>query len=519
VDSLIKILMVLTLALNANATYLDSVDVTSNGSPVSNTNPLGVRLSDGTSYISTLPVSLASIPLASGAALASWQASSDATLSALNAKTPALGQALNAASVPVVLTASQLSTLTPLSSVSISGTPSVNVANASLAVTGAFFQATQPVSLASIPLASGAALASWQASADTTLSAINSKLAGTIATSVAGGATSALQTSGNSSLSTIASNTTGVSTAANQSTMITSLNTIAANTGAQSTDTIATGSISALNGAVLVNAQGAYTISANIAGTFVGTVVAEGQDASGVWNQLPMYIVQTTTPYPQTFTVTTPSTVLITGGGYASVRIRSSAFTSGTINVGLNASLAQQTIFSAQLGTWATKPVQVATYGASITGASFAVANTDVFTITGSATKTIKIKHISLDGTQTTAGVVGILLIKRSTANSGGTSTVVTSGPFDSTSAAATAVVRQYTANPTVGTPVATLHSEKVFVSTTTGQPDELKFDFSNLTGMQEITLRGTNEVLAINLNGVSVTGSSFNADITWTEE
>jgi hypothetical protein len=55
-------------------------------------------------------------------------------LAGIDAKVPALGPALAAASVPVVLTAAQLSTLTPLSTV---------------AVTGTFWQATQPVSLAS----------------------------------------------------------------------------------------------------------------------------------------------------------------------------------------------------------------------------------------------------------------------------------------------------------------------------------------------------------------------------------
>jgi hypothetical protein len=52
-------------------------------------------------------------------------------LASVDTKTPALGQALAAASVPVVLTAAQLATLTPLSTVGVTGT---------------FWQATQPVS-------------------------------------------------------------------------------------------------------------------------------------------------------------------------------------------------------------------------------------------------------------------------------------------------------------------------------------------------------------------------------------
>ncbi len=74
-------------------------------------------------------------------------------LASIDTKTPALGQALAAASVPVVLTAAQLSTLTPVSTVAITG---------SVAVTGTFYPATQPVSAASLPLPTGASTAAKQ---------------------------------------------------------------------------------------------------------------------------------------------------------------------------------------------------------------------------------------------------------------------------------------------------------------------------------------------------------------------
>jgi hypothetical protein len=83
--------------------------------------------------------------------------SADISTAAINLKTPALGQALAASSVPVVLTASQLTTLTPLSSISINNTPNVTFTNSTIGVSGTFFQATQPVSLATIPLATNAA--------------------------------------------------------------------------------------------------------------------------------------------------------------------------------------------------------------------------------------------------------------------------------------------------------------------------------------------------------------------------
>ena len=115
------------------------------------------------------------------------------SVASLDTKTPALGQALAAASVPVVLTAAQLSTLTPpaaitgfalesggnlaaaatdlaaievlLTSISAAQLPdshNVTVDNPSIAVTGTFWQATQPVSAASLPLPSGASTAAKQ---------------------------------------------------------------------------------------------------------------------------------------------------------------------------------------------------------------------------------------------------------------------------------------------------------------------------------------------------------------------
>jgi hypothetical protein len=85
-----------------------------------------------------------------GDASAANQTTEIAKLTSIDGKTPALGQALAASSLPVVLTASQLTTLTPFSSVSVSNFPAtqaVSIATMpSTPVTGTFWQATQPVS-------------------------------------------------------------------------------------------------------------------------------------------------------------------------------------------------------------------------------------------------------------------------------------------------------------------------------------------------------------------------------------
>jgi hypothetical protein len=321
---------------------------------------------------------------------------------------------------------------------------------------------------------------------------------------------------------------TGVATAANQATMISSLSSIATNTAAQSTDTLATGSIAALNAAVVINAQGGFTIVGNITGTWVGTLLAEGLLPDGTnWVQLPMFIIQTTLPYPSTLTVTTNTSVAITGGGYTQVRLRASAWTSGTAVVSLDSSLGQQTVFSAQLGTWNINSVPTdggkTTYTASFSGAVTAAAATDIFTITGSATKTVRVISVSVSGIQTTAGAAVINLIKRSTANTAGTSTAPSAIPFDSNDPAATATVLAYTANPTVGTqvgttPFKTIRKEIPTAAFANSDYNPYVWTFGDLPG-KAVVLRGTTQVLAVNLNAASLAGNNMSLSVTWTEE
>lgn len=64
-------------------------------------------------------VTNASLPLPTGASTAIRQDTGNTSLSSIDGKTPSLGQQVAAASSPVVLTAAQLATLTPLSTVAV----------------------------------------------------------------------------------------------------------------------------------------------------------------------------------------------------------------------------------------------------------------------------------------------------------------------------------------------------------------------------------------------------------------
>lgn len=161
------------------------------------------------------------------------------------------------------------------------------------------------------------------------------------------------------------------------------------------------------------------------------------------------------------------------------------------------------------------------TYGAAVANFTYAANGTDIFTISGSNTKTVRIKHISIDGTQTSTAIRSVTLIKRSTANTGGTFTALTNVPYDSSNPAGTAVVGYYTANPTtLGTTVGALHVEKLIIPATNATvEDSLIFSTMDAVNSQDITLRGSSEVLAINMSGVTSNGNLMNVDIMWTEE
>ena len=105
-------------------------------------NSIGVVLA---SDQAALAVTMAAVP--TGGSTAALQTTGNTSLSSIDGKLPALGQALAAASVPVVLTAAQITTLTPLATVAATQSGTWNITNVSGTVslpTGAATAAKQP---------------------------------------------------------------------------------------------------------------------------------------------------------------------------------------------------------------------------------------------------------------------------------------------------------------------------------------------------------------------------------------
>lgn len=162
------------------------------------------------------------------------------------------------------------------------------------------------------------------------------------------------------------------------------------------------------------------------------------------------------------------------------------------------------------------------TYSAATALFTPGAAATDIATITGSATKVIKILHVEFSMTQTASGITPVLLIKRSTADTGGTPVAATVVPLDINNPAGTATVNAYTANPgALGTSVGNVlvANVNVPVAASVVSPSQFVLFDAHLAG-QPIVLRGTGDVLAVNLAGVTPAGAATAAvTIYFTEE
>jgi hypothetical protein len=371
-----------TTELN-DGTHTASIKAASTA-PVATDTALVVAVSPNTptlpvSISATVAVSAASLPLPTGAATAANQTTLGSQTTEINdgtrtgtikaastaavATDTALVVAISPNNTPVLPTgaatsANQTNGSQETQIVQGGNTATVTAASA-LKVDGS--AVTQPVSIAAtvavsataLPLPTGAATSANQTTLGSQTTELND---GTHVGTIKAASTAAVATDTALVVAISPNNTpvlpTGAATAANQATMITDLATIATNTGSAATDFTQTGTITALNGDVEVTGQGVYTVSASITGTWSATLVAQGQLADSTWVAVPMYLVTGALPYQPVFSTTTNGTFLVTGGAYLNIRIIATAYTSGTVDVSLDGSLAQQTIFAGQLGTW-----------------------------------------------------------------------------------------------------------------------------------------------------------------------
>ena len=313
-------------------------------------------------------------------------------------------------------------------------------------------------------------------------------------------------------------------------------------------DAITTGTITAVAQTITTGTlNGASDVLIQLTGAWVGSVTFEVTRDGATW--ISKVVRLETSGNTTTGATTANNTYRGALAGYSGFRIRSTAWTSGTLTGTIAVSAASSsmvqveplpagsntigaitgtgvagtpaggvlTIQGASGGTAVPVVDSIHTlvgYSAAVANLTSANATTDLFTIQGSATKTVSIERVEIYATGSVAQVRTVLLIKRSTANTGGTSTSPTAVPHDSNNTAATATVFAYTANPTVGTSAGNVRTGLLLANTTAAAGSPLVWAFED----QPIVLHGTAQELSVNLNGVTTTGGSFDIAVQWTE-
>lgn len=163
-----------------------------------------------------------------------------------------------------------------------------------------------------------------------------------------------------------------------------------------------------------------------------------------------------------------------------------------------------------------------ATFGAFLYGLAPASGTmTDLFLMQGAAGKVIRVKSIILSGTATSATNVPVILYKRTTNQTGGTTTAVTRTAKDSADGTANMVLNHFGtgAAPTPGTGAMVDGGRLNLAPSANGSIDRLMFQYS-WQNEKAIVLRGASEWLAVNFNGVSTpAGVGIDFACTWTEE
>lgn len=164
-----------------------------------------------------------------------------------------------------------------------------------------------------------------------------------------------------------------------------------------------------------------------------------------------------------------------------------------------------------------------ATYRATVSDLAPAASATDVTTICGSATKTVKVKYVQASADSTAAASLDFYVFLRTAVDTGGTSSIVVSTSADPTNdPASTAVVRSYTANPSaLGTGVMIIGDHYAMpAATSTGYPVTQWMETFGTRNGKPLTLRGINQCVTFGFNGQAIpAGTIMYANWEWTEE
>lgn len=161
------------------------------------------------------------------------------------------------------------------------------------------------------------------------------------------------------------------------------------------------------------------------------------------------------------------------------------------------------------------------TYSAAVIAYSPYATPQDILGIVGSASKQVRVLRFAVSGRATQANQLDVQLVKRSSADTGGTPSALTAVSHDSNDGAASAAVSSFAAAPTAGTLVGAIRAQQINLSASGsgGAAVPVEFDFGTVND-KSVVLNSASEGLYLNLNGATMpAGTVLNVFVEWSEE
>ena len=145
-------------------------------------------------------------------------------------------------------------------------------------------------------------------------------------------------------------------------------------------------------------------------------------------------------------------------------------------------------------------------------------ANGAMFSLQGSATKTIRVSRVYFNGVLTTGAQVQVTVSRTTAAVTGASGTAaITPAKLDSGNSAATGAANSYTAS-TLGTGAVTLAQARAFIAPASALSTGVEILFGG-RNTQSAVIRGAAEFLQISVSTGAYTGAAFDIDVEFTEE
>ena len=152
----------------------------------------------------------------------------------------------------------------------------------------------------------------------------------------------------------------------------------------------------------------------------------------------------------------------------------------------------------------------------SVAGHTPAATPTDILTIRAPRNSALRLRRLRLSALATTAGSMGVTLLRRSAADTGGTSTTGAIGEREESGTDSDAVVTLYTANPAgLGTAGDIQFNGRLFFNLVGSPHDVVEKEWDADDG----PVLAPGEYLAVNLGGGAVpAGGTIDVELEWEE-